>query len=365
MKEKNIICKIERKEKMEYFKNIKKLEQGKSVLFEKEGIPAVVLFSDEENIKIRIFDEKQKIFSSFDGTAIKQILDEINEPIDIEINFFYRGIALKCFKKEKVIFVDFFNDNLEYLNNVRELAKQLSEIEHYEKINVYSRSENCLEMKRKNGKLETVFIANFRKFQKPSFEIEENDGKYSVKINTEDKRELFETYNYIGTDAIKKILNSEILKKFKESLPESLKEFEYLDFLIAKELKIESEADLEKVLYLYSEAKTEGYPLTVSKTDIKNIEKIEIKFNSLCFVPSEEMTVEEMFGIADKILEKFSLSEDDNILIERDYNVKSIHFNNGYFRLNFEKADKNIMNLSENLQRKSEFSVKLNGKMLK
>lgn len=29
------------------------------------------------------------------------------------------------------------------------------------------------------------------------------------------------------------------------------------------------------------------------------------------------------------------------------------------------KTDKNIMDLSENLERKSEFSVKLNGKMLK
>ena len=266
---------------MEYFKNIKKLEQGKSVLFEEEGIPVVVLFSDEENIKIRIFDEKQKIFSSFDGTAIKQILDEIDGPMDIEIDFFYRGITVKCFKKGKVIFVDFFNDSLEHLNNVRELAKQLSGIEHYEKINVYSRSENCLELKRKNGKLETVFIANFREFQKPSFEIEENSGKYSVKINAEDKRELFETYNSIGPDAIKEALNSKILKKFKKILPESFKEFEYLDFLIAKELGIKPEADLEKVLYLYTKAKIEGYPLTISKASIKNIEKIEIKFNSL------------------------------------------------------------------------------------
>lgn len=350
---------------MEYFKNIKKLEQGKSVLFEEEGIPVVVLFSDEENIKIRIFDEKQKIFSSFDGTAIKQILDEIDGPMDIEIDFFYRGITVKCFKKGKVIFVDFFNDSLEHLNNVRELAKQLSGIEHYEKINVYSRSENCLELKRKNGKLETVFIANFREFQKPSFEIEENSGKYSVKINAEDKRELFETYNYIGTDAIKEALNSKILKKFKKILPESFKEFEYLDFLIAKELGIKPEADLEKVLYLYTKAKIEGYPLTISKASIKNIEKIEIKFNSLCFTPSEEMTSEEMFGLADKILEKFSLSEDDNILIERDYEVKSIHFNKGYFRLNFEKVDENITNLSENLGKRSGFPVKLNGKMLK
>lgn len=220
-------------------------------------------------------------------------------------------------------------------------------------------------MKRKNGKLETVFIANFRKFQKPSFEIEENDGKYSIKINTEDKRELFETYNYIGTDAIKEALNFEILKKFKEILPQNFKEFEYLDFLIAKELGIEPEADLEKVLYLYSEVKKEGYPLTVCKTDIKNIEKIKIKFNSLCFTPLHEITTEEMFELADKILEKFSLSEDDNILIERDYNVKSIHFNNGYFRLNFEKVDEGIMNLSENLQRRSGFLVKLNGKMIK
>jgi hypothetical protein len=349
---------------MDYFKNIKKLEQGKSVLFKEEGIPAVVLFSDEEDIKIRIFDEKQKIFSSFDGTAIKQILDEIDGPMNIEIDFFYRGITVKCFKKEKEIFIDFFNDDMEYLNSIRELAEQLSGIEHYEKINVYSRRENCLELKRKNGKLETVFIANFKKFNKPSFEIRKNDVDYLVEISTEDKWELFQTYNYIGIDAIKETLNSEILKKFKELLPESFKEFEYIDFLIAKELEIEPEADLEKVLHLYSEAKTEGYPLTINKSSIENIESVEIKFNSLRFIPSEKMTSEEMFELADKILENFSLSEDDNILIERDYNVKSIHFNNGYFRLNFEKVNEDIMNLSENLKKISGFPVKLNGKVL-
>lgn len=349
---------------MEYFKNIKKLEKGKSVLFEKEGIPAVALFSDEENIKIRIFDEKQEIFSNFDGTAIKQILDEINDPMDIEIDFFYRGIAVKCLKKIKEIFIDFFNDRLENMNNIRELTEQLSGIEHYEKINVYGRRENCLELKRKNGKLETVFIANFRKFQKPSFEIEENTGKYSVKISTEDKKELFKTYNYIGTDAVKEALNSEILKKFREIIPKNFNEFEYLDFLIAKELKIEPEADLEKVLHLYSETKTEGYPLTINKSGIKNIEKIKIKFNSLCFTPLNEITTEEMFELADDILKKTSLSEDDNILIERDYEVKSIHFNNGYFRLNFPSNDGNVMELAKNLQKKSGFSVKLNGKVL-
>lgn len=344
---------------MEYFKNIKNLEQGKSVLFEKEEIPVVDLFADEKDVKIRIFDEKQEIFSDFDGTAIKEILNEIDEPMDIEIDFFYRGIAVKCLKEIKEIFIDFFNDNLEHLNNIRELAEQLSGIKHYEKINVYSRKENCLELKRKNGKLETVFIANFRKLNKPSFEIRKKDLEYSVEINTEDKEELFRTYNYIGTDAIKQALNSEILKKFKKIIPKNFKEFEYLDFLIAKELKIEPEADLEKVLYLYSMAKTEGFPLTIKKSGIKNMESVKIKFNSLCFIPSEKMTSEEMFELADKICEKFSLSGNDNILIERDYKVKSIHFNNGYFRLNFEKVDKNIMKLAENLEKKSGFSVKL------
>lgn len=349
---------------MEYFKNIKNLEQGKSVLFEKEGNPIVELFSDKEDIKIRIFDEKEEIFSSFDGTAIKEILNQIDGPMYIEIDFFYRGIAVKCSKEWSEIFIDFFNDRLEHLNNVRELATQLSGIKHYEKINVYSRRENCLELERKNEKLETVFIANFRKFNKPSFEIRKKDLEYSVEINTEDKEELFETYNYIGTDPIKQALNSEILKKFREIIPKNFKEFEYIDFLIAKELEIEPEADLEKVLYLYSEVKKEGYPLTVCKTGIKNIEKIKIKFNSLCFTPLDEITTEEMFELADKILENFSLSEDDNILIERDYNVKSIHFNNGYFRLNFEKVNEDIMNLSENLKKISGFPVKLNGKVL-
>ena len=344
---------------MKYFKNIKNLEQGKSVLFEKEEIPVVDLFSDKKDIKIRIFDEKQEIFSSFDGTAIKEILDEIDEPMDIEIDFFYRGIAVKCLKKTKEIFIDFFNDSLEHLNNVRELAEQLSEIEHYEKINVYSIRENCLELERKNKKLETVFIANFRKLNKPSFEIRKKDLEYSVEINTEDKEELFRTCNYIGTDAIKQALNSEILKKFKKIIPKNFKEFEYLDFLIAKELKIEPEADLEKVLYLYSMAKTEGFPLTIKKSGIKNMESVEIKFNSLRFIPSEKMTSEEMFELADKICEKFNLSGNNNILIERDYKIKSIHFNNGYFRLNFEKVDKNIMKLTENLEKKSGFSVKL------
>lgn len=349
---------------MEYFKNIKNLEQGKSVLFEKEGNPIVELFSDKEDIKIRIFDEKEEIFSSFDGTAIKEILNQIDGPMYIEIDFFYRGIAVKCSKEWSEIFIDFFNDRLEHLNNVRELSAQLSGIKHYEKINVYSRRENCLELERKNEKLETVFIANFRKFNKPSFEIEENTGKYSVKISTEDKKELFKTYNYIGTDAVKEALNSEILKKFKEIIPKNFKEFEYLDFLIAKELKIEPEADLEKVLYLYSIVKTEGYPLTINKSSIENIESVEIKFNSLRFIPTEKMTSEEMFELADRICEKFNLSENDNILIERDYEIKSIHFNNGYFRLNFPSNDGNVMELAKNLQKKSGFSVKLNGKVL-
>ena len=349
---------------MEYFKNIKKLEKGKSILFKKEENPIVDLFADEKDVKIRIFDEKQEIFSDFDGTAIKEILNEIDEPMDIEIDFFYRGIAVKCLKEIKEIFIDFFNDKLEHLNNVRELAEQLSGIKYYEKINVYSRRENCLELKRKNGKMETVFIANFKKFNKPSFEIRKNDVNSSVEIRTEDKEELFETYNYIGTDAIKQALNSEILKKFSEILPKNFKEFEYLDFLIAKELKIDPEADLEKILYLYSTAKTEGFPLTIRKSGIKNIESIEIKFNSLRFIPTEKMTSEEMFELADKICKKFRLSENDNILIERDYKIRSVHFNNGYFRLNFEKVDKNIMELAENLEKKNGFSVKLNGNVI-
>lgn len=98
--------------------------------------------------------------------------------------------------------------------------------------------------------------------------------------------------------------------------------------------------------------------MTISKTDIKNIEKI----NSLRFIPSEKMTTEEMFELAEKISEKFSPSEDDNILIERDYEVKSMHFNNGYFRLNFPNNDENVMELVKNLERKSKFSVKLNGR---
>lgn len=118
---------------MEYFKNIKKLEKGKSILFKKEENPIVDLFADEKDVKIRIFDEKQEIFSDFDGTAIKEILNEID--------FFYRGIAVKCLKEIKEIFIDFFNDKLEHLNNVRELAEQLSGIKYYEKINVYSRRE--------------------------------------------------------------------------------------------------------------------------------------------------------------------------------------------------------------------------------
>lgn len=64
------------------------------------------------------------------------------------------------------------------------------------------------------------------------------------------------------------------------------------------------------------------------------------------------------------ICKKFRLSENDNILIERDYKIRSVHFNNGYFRLNFEKVDKNIMELAENLEKKNGFSVKLNGNVI-
>ena len=71
-----------------------------------------------------------------------------------------------------------------------------------------------------------------------------------------------------------------------------------------------------------------------------------------------------MFELADKICKKFRLSENDNILIERDYKIRSVHFNNGYFRLNFEKVDKNIMELAENLEKKNGFSVKLNGNVI-
>lgn len=111
-------------------------------------------------------------------------------------------------------------------------------------------------------------------------------------------------------------------------------------------------------------AKTKGYPLTINKSSIENIESVKIKFNSLRFIPSEKMTSEEMFELADDILKKTSLSEDDNILIERDYEVKSIHFNNGYFRLNFPSNDGNVMELAKNLQKKSGFSVKLNGNVI-
>ena len=104
--------------------------------------------------------------------------------------------------------------------------------------------------------------------------------------------------------------------------------------------------------------------MTINKSGIKNIEKIKIKFNSLCFTPLNEITTKKMFELADKICEKFNLSGNNNILIERDYKIKSIHFNNGYFRLNFEKVDENIMKLAQNLGKKSGFSVKLNKKWI-
>ena len=104
--------------------------------------------------------------------------------------------------------------------------------------------------------------------------------------------------------------------------------------------------------------------MTINKSGIENIESVEIRFNSLLFIPTEKMTSEEMFELTDRICEKFNLSENDNILIERDYKIKIIHFNNGYFRLNFEKVDKNVMELAKNLEKKSGFSVKLNGKVL-
>lgn len=66
-----------------------------------------------------------------------------------------------------------------------------------------------------SDKRNSQFIANFRKFNKSSFEIRKKDLEYSVEISTEDKKELFETYNYIGKDVIKQALNSEILKKRK------------------------------------------------------------------------------------------------------------------------------------------------------
>ena len=95
--------------------------------------------------------------------------------------------------------------------------------------------------------------------------------------------------------------------------------------------------------------------MTIKKSGIKNMESVKIKFNSLHFIPSEKMASEEMFELANKILEKFSLSGNDNILIEKDYKIRSVHFNNGYFRLNFEK----IIELAKNLEKKSGFSVKL------
>lgn len=44
--------------------------------------------------------------------------------------------------------------------------------------------------------------------------------------------------------------------------------------------------------------------MTINKSGIENIESVEIRFNSLLFIPTEKMTSEEMFELTDRICEK-------------------------------------------------------------
>ena len=75
---------------------------------------------------------------------------------------------------------------------------------------------------------------------------------------------------------------------------------------------------------------------------------------------ADKMTDKEMFEIAKKIESIFPLWKNDNILIEVSEN-RSIHFNEGYWRMFFENEEE-IMNDVLELKQNGKYEVKLNGK---
>lgn len=120
--------------------------------------------------------------------------------------------------------------------------------------------------------------------------------------------------------------------------------------------------DLNEIVNFYLENKqfNFGYHITFKNIKENNIEKISLGKNQMNIKPSIKMTDKEMFEIAKKIESIFPLWKNDNILIEISEN-RSIHFNEGYWRIFFENEEE-VMNDVLELKQNDKYEVKLNGK---
>lgn len=241
----------------------------------------------------------------------------------------------------------------------------LSEIKNYERLSIFIGKEKVAEFIKKEEKLDLVFISISDKKTNTSIICIDNEEKQKVFINlkTESEKILYVlatlTTELFLLEALKEAARKKLIMEIncKEKIS-----FEELIMLNKVGSFYDLGFDLNEIVNFYLENKqfNFGYRITFENVIENNIEKISLGKNQMNITPSKKITDKEMFELAKKIENIFPLWENDNILIEVSEN-RSIHFNEGYWRMFFE-SEEEIMNDVLELKQNGKYEVKLNGK---
>lgn len=293
---------------------------------------------------------------------IKQIekVEIKNNPVPAEAIF--PEIVIKEISELPVQKMDSEKENCTCFINA---LNTLSEIKNYERLSIFIGKEKVAEFIKKEEKLDLVFISISDKKTNTSIICIDNEEKQKVFINlkTESEKNLYVlatlTTELFLLENLKIAAKKELIMKIncKEKVS-----FEELIMLNKVGSFYDFGFDLNEIVNFYLENKhfNFGYRITFENIKENNIKKIFLGKNQMNITPSKKITDKEMFEIAKKIENIFPLWENDNILIEVS-EKRSIHFNEGYWRMFFENEEvvmSDVLELKEN----GKYEVKLNGK---
>lgn len=289
------------------------------------------------------------------------VIKEISELPVQKMNIKLQNIKVSFLEKEIIIKYNEKENCTCFINAIN----TLSEIKNYEKLSIFIGKEKVAEFIKKEEKLDLVFISISDKKTNTSIMCIDNKEYQEILINlrTESKKILYMlatlTTELFLLEALKEAARKKLIMKIncKEKIS-----FEELIMLNKVESFYDFGFDLNEIVNFYLENKqfNFGYRITFENITENNIEKIFLGKNQMNITPSKKITDKEMFELAKKIENIFPLWKNDNILIEVSEN-RSIHFNEGYWRMFFENEEE-IMNDVLELKQNGKYEVKLNGK---
>lgn len=271
---------------------------------------------------------------------------------NIKVSFFEKEITIKYNEKENcTCFINALNT--------------LSEIKNYERLSIFIGKEKVAEFIKKEEKLDLVFISISDKKTNTSIICIDNEEKQKVFINLKTESEKILYVLATLTTELFLLENLKIAAKKELIMKINCKEkvsFEELIMLNKVGSFYDFGFDLNEIVNFYLENKhfNFGYRITFENIKENNIKKIFLGKNQMNITPSKKITDKEMFEIAKKIENIFPLWENDNILIEVS-EKRSIHFNEGYWRMFFENEEVVMSDVLE-LKQNGKYEVKLNGK---